>query len=94
MNNIAMPTSSPCTPILKDIYDDPDWLAKNTVNPTPEDRAAATQAILGVQTFDKGERPKVFDGTQPAPIIPAAGMHVVKIEWDDVGGEWGGWAGG
>jgi len=84
MNNIAMPSNAPCTPVLRDILQDPSYLQKNLVNPTPEARAAATKAILGVQTWNRTDRPQAFDGKQPAPIIPAAGMHVVTIEWGEV----------
>lgn len=87
MNNIAMPTSPPCQPLLKTLKEDPSFLTRNTVNPTTEARAAATKAILSVSSGSGNiTTGSVYDWAQPVPIFPAVGMHVVQVQWGEVRG--------
>mmetsp|Transcript_37681 Transcript_37681/g.83915 ORF Transcript_37681/g.83915 Transcript_37681/m.83915 type:complete len:698 (-) Transcript_37681:961-3054(-) len=83
MNNIAMPTDPPCQPLQLQMMQDPHWMSKNTVNSSVLSDVTAANSKWTANRVS-GKAAHVYIDEEPAPLIPATGLHIAEIKSGDI----------
>ncbi|KAK9792751.1 hypothetical protein WJX73_006180 [Symbiochloris irregularis] len=77
-NNIVQPSSPPCTPLLRDIALDQDWLGQHLAAP------GFDTVLDPYEQVGNGSDALVFEAFSPMPLDPVTGLHVLQTDLGEV----------
>ncbi|PNW88481.1 hypothetical protein CHLRE_01g031500v5 [Chlamydomonas reinhardtii] len=79
LDNVAMPRTPPCQPLLSSLRKDPKYLTKQAVPASQLNGTGVGPNVLVGTAGKSRTTPVYYEGLSPVPVYPSVGLHIVEL---------------